>query len=30
MDEYRFDTFRRELETELIAGYEATDNFWKK
>ena len=29
MDEHRFDTFRRELEAELIAGYEAIDSLWE-
>jgi len=30
MDGYRFDAFRRELEAELVAGYEEIDSTWKK
>ena len=30
MDESCFDTFRRNLEAELIAGYESADRFWQR
>lgn len=30
MDEYQFDLTRRNLEAELIKGYEAADGHWKK